>query len=662
MNPGVQVVPSVSSGFEAHAITPRIVLAGNPNVGKSLIFSYLTRSYATVSNYPGTTVELTRAAGRGVPGAPEIIDTPGANSLTPLSEDERVTRDVLLEPVDTIVVQVGDAKNLRRTLLLSVELAELEIPFILVLNMMDEAKLRGIHIDVPLLESLLGVPVVATVATRGDGLAELVGKLHTARPSHLRAKLPPDLDLALAEVTSLLPDIPRGRAGIASMLLAGDFELLQGMLSRVGLDAAARIQALARSLAVDIPGSLAGRFTRARLKLVDSMLDRTSRANALRPRSARSLDRWTVHPIYGIPIVLLVLWITYQVVGVFGAGMAVDFLETHVFGAFLNPLVTRLAEAIPFAWMRDLLVGEYGIVTMALTYSIAIVLPIVFFFFVIFGLLEDSGYLPRLAVMLNRPMRSLGLNGKAVLPMVLGLGCDTMATLTARILDTKRERILVTFLLALAVPCSAQLAVVLALTQQFSIVVTLLWGGVVLLCLLGVGWLAARLLPGDRTDFVLELPPLRLPRPGNIINKTLARLEWYLKEAVPLFVLGTILLFVLDRTGVLRIVETAAAPVVVNLLSLPKEMASAFVVGFLRRDYGAVFLAEAAGRGELSGLQVLVALVTLTLFIPCVANYFIMIKERGWKTASLMAAFIIPFAFFAGAVLNWTLRGLGVAL
>lgn len=662
MNPEVQVVNPVASGSEARAISPRIVLAGNPNVGKSLIFSYLTRSYATVSNYPGTTVELTRATGRGVPGAPEIIDTPGANSLTPLSEDERVTRDVLLEPVDTIVVQVGDAKNLRRTLLLSVELAELEIPFILVLNMMDEANLRGIHIDVPLLESLLGVPVVATVATRGDGLAELVGKLHTARPSHLRAKLPPDLDLALTEVTTLLPDVPRGRAGIASMLLAGDFELLQAMVSRVGLDAAARIQALARSLAVDIPGSLAGRFTRARLKLADSILTQSSRANTLRPRSARSLDRWTVHPIYGIPIVLLVLWITYEVVGVFGAGMAVDFLETHVFGSFLNPLVTRLAEAIPFTWMRDLLVGEYGIVTMALTYSIAIVLPIVFFFFVIFGLLEDSGYLPRLAVMLNRPMRSLGLNGKAVLPMVLGLGCDTMATLTARILDTKRERILVTFLLALAVPCSAQLAVVLALTQQFSIAVTLLWAGVVLLCLLGVGWMAARLLPGDRTDFVLELPPLRLPRPGNIVNKTLARLEWYLKEAVPLFVLGTILLFVLDRTGALKIVERAAAPVVVNLLSLPKETAAAFVVGFLRRDYGAVFLAEAAGRGELSGVQVLVALVTLTLFIPCVANYFIMIKERGWKTASLMAAFIIPFAFFAGAILNWTLRGLGVAL
>jgi ferrous iron transport protein B len=641
---------------------PRVVLAGNPNVGKSVIFSHVTKSYATVSNYPGTTVELTRAPGRALPGMPEVIDTPGANSLTPLSEDERVTRDLLLEPQDTIVVQVGDAKNLRRTLLLSLELAELEIPFLLVLNMMDEAALRGIQIDVEALRSMLGVPVVPTVATHGEGMDELIADLPAARRSPLRAKLPPDLDAAVSEVMRLLPDIPSGRRGMAIMLLAGDFELLQSLVPKIGLDAAARIQALARALAVNIPGSLAGRFTRARLRLVDSLISQTCRTTRIRRRPAFSLDRWTVHPVLGIALVLPVLWLSYEVVGVFGAGMAVDFLETHLFGSLINPLVTRLVEPIPSPLVRDLLVGDYGIVTMALTYAIAIVLPIVFFFFIIFGLLEDSGYLPRLAVMLNRPMRSLGLNGKAVLPMVLGLGCDTMATLTARILETKRERLLVTFLLALAVPCSAQLAVVLALTQQFSVMVTLLWGVFVLASLLGVGWIAARLLPGDRTDFVLELPPLRLPKPANILNKTLARLEWYLKEAVPLFVLGTLLLFVLDRTGLLRLLEKAAAPVVVNFLSLPPQAASAFVVGFLRRDYGAVFLAEAAGRGELTGLQVLVSLVTLTLFIPCVANYFIMIKERGLKTATLMAAFIVPFAFAAGGILNWSLRALGVVL
>ncbi len=670
------VVREVGTGVDAGPRASRIVLVGNPNVGKSVLFSHLTRSYATVSNYPGTTVELMSAPGRGLPGAPAVIDTPGTNSLTPLSEDERVTRDVLLESArgvpgagppriesaengDTIILQIGDARNLRRTLLITLELAELELPFLLVLNMMDEARDRNIRIDVPRLESLLGVPVVPTVATRGEGLDTLAARLDEARIPGLLAGLPADLERAVGEIETLMPEVPRGRRGLAAMMLAGDADLISRMLPRIGLEAAARIQELSRGLSTGVPGSLAWRLTRARLRSVDRILASCTKTAQAKPGPRETLNRMTVHPVWGVPIVLLILTLTYYVVGVFGAGIAVDFLETHVFGGFINPLATRLAALLPFAWLTDLLVGEYGIVTMALTYSIAIVLPIVFFFFVIFGFLEDSGYLPRLAIMLNRPMQAIGLNGKAVLPMVLGLGCDTMATLTTRILETKRERILVTLLLALGVPCSAQLAVVLALTSRISIRATLVWGAVVLLTILAVGWLAARVLPGDRSDFVLEIPPLRVPKAMNILNKTLARLEWYLKEAVPLFVLGTLLLFVLARTGLLRFVERAAAPLVTGVLSLPQEMAGAFVVGFLRRDYGAVYLGEAAGRGELSALQIVVALVTLTLFVPCVANFFIMIKERGFRTAAAMVAFIVPFAFLVGGLLNWTARILG---
>ncbi|HEX7878964.1 MAG TPA: ferrous iron transport protein B [Candidatus Eisenbacteria bacterium] len=640
----------------------RVVLVGNPNVGKSLIFSCLTRAYATVSNYPGTTVEVTRAAGRAIPREPEVIDTPGTNSLVPLSDDERVTRDLLLEPFDTTVILVGDAKNPRRTLLLALELAELDLPFLVVLNMADEADERGIPCDVPLLSAWLGVPVIRTVATRREGIDALIAALPEARTSARRAALPPDLEEARAEVVRLLPTTMRGRDAVAGMVLSGDFELLGRLVPLIGLDAAARIQSGARRLSVDFPASLAGRITRARLKPVDRFLTAATPHHHLARSLRRTLGDLAVHRFWGIPIVLMVLWVSYEVVGVFGAGIAVDWLETHVFGGYVNPWVTGLAGHLPWPILRDLLVGEYGIVTMALTYAIAIVLPIVFFFFVIFGMLEDSGYLPRLAVMLNRPMRVIGLNGKAVLPMVLGLGCDTMATLTARVLETKRERLLVTFLLALAVPCSAQLAVVLALTRRLSPMITLVWAGVVLASLVGVGWLAARLVPGDRSDFILELPPLRRPRLANILNKTLARLEWYLKEAVPLFVAGTLLLFVLDRIGALVVLQKAAAPVVVNLLSLPPQMASAFVVGFLRRDYGSVYLAEAAGRGELSGVQVLVSLVVLTLFIPCVANYLIMVKERGFRTAVAMAAFIVPFAFLMGAALNWALHLAGITL
>jgi ferrous iron transport protein B len=299
---------------------------------------------------------------------------------------------------------------------------------------------------------------------------------------------------------------------------------------------------------------------------------------------------------------------------------------------------------------------------MALTYSIAIVLPIVGTFFIAFGILEDSGYLPRLAIMVNNIFRVMGLNGKAVLPLVLGLGCDTMATLTARIMETRKERIIVTLLLALGVPCSAQLGVILGMLGGLSGKAALIWTGVVVVVIFLVGILASKIVPGESSDFVLELPPIRIPQFSNIVVKTLARIEWYLREAVPLFILGTLVLFVSDKLGLLYILERFASPVVVGLLGLPVKATEAFLVGFLRRDYGAAGLFVLAKAGQLDAVQIVVSLVTITLFVPCVANFFIIIKERGLKTALGMVSFIFPFAFLVGGVLNLVLRSLGVVL
>jgi ferrous iron transport protein B len=293
---------------------------------------------------------------------------------------------------------------------------------------------------------------------------------------------------------------------------------------------------------------------------------------------------------------------------------------------------------------------------MALTYSIAIVLPIVGTFFIAFGILEDSGYLPRLAIMVNRVFRVMGLSGKAVLPMVLGLGCDTMATLTARILETKKERIIVTLLLALGVPCSAQLGVILGMLAGVSARATAIWVGVVIGTIFLIGILAREIVPGESSDFILELPPIRLPQLSNVVLKTIARIEWYLREAVPLFILGTLVLFFFDKLGLLLWLEEIASPIVVGFLGLPVRATEAFLVGFLRRDYGAAGLFMLARAGELTPLQVVVSLVTITLFVPCIANFFIIIKERGWKTAIAIVSFIFPFAFLVGGLLNFFLH------
>jgi ferrous iron transport protein B len=317
-------------------------------------------------------------------------------------------------------------------------------------------------------------------------------------------------------------------------------------------------------------------------------------------------------------------------------------------------------RTVPWPLFRDFLIGPYGMISMALSYAIAIVLPIVGTFFLGFGILEDSGYLPRLAVMVDRIFKKIGCNGKAVLPMILGLGCDTMATLTTRILETRKERIIVTLLLALGIPCSAQLGVILGMLGNVGPAATVTWAAILAGIILVVGYLASKVIPGESSDFILEIPPIRLPQAGNLLVKTMARIEWYLREAVPLFLLGTFILFVADRLGWLLWLQKASEPLVVGVLSLPPKTSEAFLIGFLRRDYGAAGLFDMARAGLLSNLQVVVSLVTITLFIPCLANFLVIVKEQGTKVAAGMALFIFPFAILVGALLNFAARSMGI--
>ena len=652
----------------AHGKSPqaKIALVGNPNVGKSVIFNRLTGQYVYVSNYPGTTVALARGIAEVGGKGYEIVDTPGVNSLVPQSEDERVTRDILLAERPDIVLVVADAKNLRRTLFLLIQIVELGLPTVLDLNMADESRKRGIEVDLAALGELFGIPVVETVATEGHGLGDLERAL--ARPAIPRNPSP-RLEAVIAE---LKENVPAGSDGdrhlpmglFAEWLWSRD-EGVKGTLPTLTGDA--RVRTISDSLKLyqerhRRPAAAA--IVQERSQWVDSTVGTLRKVKAGEVSAfADGLGRWCREPLTGFPILIGTLLFMYYFVGVFGAGTAVDFLEETIFGAYLVPGVTWLIDRfLPIRFIHDLLVGPYGAISMGVTYSVAIVLPVVTTFFMAFGFLEDSGYLPRLAVLADRMFRFMGLNGKAVLPMVLGLGCVTMATLATRILSTRKERLLATLLLALAVPCAAQLGVILGMLAWVSFGALLFLFGILLTQLLLVGWIADKILPGSRSDFMVELPPMRLPVWGNLARKTWSRVRWFLREAVPLFVLGTVVLFVLDRLFILPLVVRAAEPVVVGLLGLPAKAAEAFVMGFLRRDYGAAGLFDLARQGLMDNTQIIVSLVTMTLFVPCVANFLVMIKELDFRKAALMVGFIIPYAIAVGTGVNFFLRWTGLPL
>jgi ferrous iron transport protein B len=638
-----------------------VILLGQPNVGKSAMFAALTKSYVTISNYPGTTVEVTTGSaligGERIP----VMDTPGAYSFIPSSEDERVTRDILLDRPPRIALAVGDAKNLDRTLTLALQLSEMGQPYVLCLNMMDEAKSRGFTIDCDGLSAELGVAVIPTVAIAFQGISAVREALREQRTGTASVAYPEEIEQAVSKLEQLLPETHISKRALALMILAGDDTLVPWLKERVGTQALSEIEEIRQKLRRCFQASIHYLINQARLRRAHEIAQGVSASATGKPGNARSLTVWfermTVHPVWSVPVLAGVLYLSYLFVGVLGADMLVGFLEDRVFGEWINPTVIGLADRlIPWQFLRDLLVGQYGILTMALTYALALILPIVGTFFITFGLLEDSGYLPRLAIILNRIFKRMGLNGKAVLPMVLGLGCDTMATLTTRILETRKERLIVIILLSLAVPCSAQLTVIMAMLGSVSLLAVVIWVAIILLVMAIVGSLAAVILPGQSSDFIVELPPLRMPRMKNILVKMFARIEWYLKEAVPLFLLGTLVLFTADKLNVLERIRIFFEPVVTGWLGLPRETAEAFLIGFLRRDFGAAGLYQLTQQGRLDAVQVVVASVTITLFIPCIAHFFMTAKERGWATATAIAAFVFPSALLVGGVLNWALR------
>jgi len=606
-----------------------IVLAGNPNVGKSVVFGALTDTYAAVSNFPGTTVEILEDSYRGG----MLIDSPGVYGVSNLSTEEQVTRDVLLRADK--VIDVIDATHLERDLFFTLQLIDMGLPLVIFVNMMDEAAARGVKIDFDLMSDLLGVPIFFGSAQNKEGIDELEEGIGTARPGIVMNSLK-DRFAVLAG--------SGGEATQAQMCLAfeGDVEIAEkaGLAAATEADAQENIYIERRDRVNDIVGHI--------------MTTTTKGANWQTKLSAAMM-----HPITGIPMMLALFVFIWVIIGQGVGVVVVNFLEKGLMNRYWVPLVQHLftsvglgASSLPYQFLA----GEFGIFTMVPSYIFGVILPLVAAFYLLLSLLEDSGYLPRIAVLTDKLLSFFGLNGRAIIPLILGFGCVTMGTLTTRVLTSKRERMIATALMAIAVPCSAQIAAIAAMMGRTPIIYSAIFVVFLLMVFGAVGTALNKMMPGESTDLLIDLPPLRIPQTINVLKKTSHKVYGFLAEIIKFFAAGSLIITFLQVTGILGWIIGAASPLVVGWMGLPAKAATAFVMGFIRRDFAAAGFFSM----NLTNGQLLVAMSTITLFVPCIASAVVILKERGVLYFLTLFITTTTLAFGLGGVMMHILTAVGL--
>ena len=576
----------VSSNTSPRRDIRKILLVGNPNVGKSVIFSRLTGVQAIASNYPGTTVSYTRGSMKLGEEVAEVIDVPGTYTLEPTCEAE----EIALSMLDTgdVVVNVVNATNLERNLYLTLQLLERDIPVVVALNIWDDTRHRGINIDLDKLRELLGVPVIPTVAVTGQGIKELVE--------------------SIPEATS--PSMP----------------------------------AHSRDERWATIGSI-----------IDQVQQVTHRHHTWRERLADA----SVKPLTGSVIALAVLA---------GAFLVIRFIGESLIGYVLDPLFNTLWAPVIF-WLSDLLGGagffhniligrliggevnfveSFGLLTTGLYVPFAMVLPYIISFYLVLGLLEDIGYLPRLGVLMDTIMHRLGLHGYAIIPTLLGFGCNVPAILATRILESKRERFIAATLISIAVPCAALQAMIFGLVGARGIQYVAIVYGTLFVVWIILGFILNHAVKGFSPELLIEIPPYRLPPWRTALRKLWMRTSGFLKEAVPIILGAVLVINILYVLGIFDAIANFTAPVVTGLLGLPKEAVIALVIGFLRKDVALGMLAPLA----LTSGQLVVGSVVLAMFFPCIATFVILIRELGVVNMLKSAGIMISVALITGGILN----------
>ena len=592
-----------------------IVLVGNPNVGKSLIFNALSGLYVDVSNFPGTTVEVERGTYKGF----DLYDTPGIYGVSSFNDEERVARDIVLTA--DVVLNVVDGTHLERDLFLTQHLIDMGKKMTVLVNFMDEVEKHKIDIDFGRLSRFLGVEVYPVTAVRGIDPGMIDVAIDSAREGTQRRELHSQLHTMLNMV---------GSQGEALLVLEGD----EHISKRHGV----------------APGLRREESYVDRRNRVNYIIDQILRDEHPHNRFSELLGRWSVNPVTGVPLLLVVLYCAYLFVGKLVAQDIVGFTEGEIGKNLWEPWIRDIVGSlVPLSsWAGSLLVGEFGVITMTTTYLVFLLLPLVAAFYIALSILEDSGYLPRLATMVDRALGFLGLNGRAVIPLILGFGCVTSATITTRLLNTEREKTIATAILQFTIPCSAQIAVIAALLAGAGFGVMVLYTLVIVSVLIAIGTILNRMLKGSPEPLLLDLPPLRWPKSRNVVRKTYLRTSQFMKEATVWFFAGALAVGVADITGVLRFLQNALVPLTTQWLKLPPEASTAFIMGVVRRDFGAAGLYQM----NLEPFQILVALITITLFVPCIASLMVMMKERGIKEGMVIWIGTWIVAFLIGGIVS----------
>jgi ferrous iron transport protein B len=567
----------------------RILLMGNPNVGKSVVFSRLTGAKVIASNYPGTTVSFTRGYVHLNGERVEVIDVPGTYTLDPTSKAEEVAVHMLEEAgPDDVVINVVDATRLERNLNLTLQLLERNIRVIVALNMWDDARHKGIIISVQELEELLGVPVVPTVAVSGEGIRYLAMRISEAR---------------------------EGNAG------SHDVEDRWGHI-----------------------GSIVTQVQRL-----------THRHRTFRD----ALEELSIRPISGLPIAAAVVWISFKIIRFIGEGL-IGYVFDPLFSNLYAPLMMKLSALLGSAgFLHNILVGKlidgeidftqsFGLLSTGFYVPLAMVLPYVLAFYAILGVIEDSGYLPRLAVLLDNVMHRVGLHGQAIVPTILGLGCTVPGALASRILETRREKFIVLTLLAIAVPCTAQTAVIVGLVGERGARYLMVVYGTLAILWLGIGYILAKFVKGESPEILLEIPSYHLPPIGPLVKKLWMRMAGFLQDAVPFMLLGIILMNVLFTTGLVDLAAKVFSPVITRMMGLPKTVTVALMMGFLRKDVAVGMLAPL----ELTTKQLVIASTVLAIYFPCIAAFVVLLKELGIKDMAKSAGIMLGLAITVGSLMN----------